>query len=44
VLPGLPFYTNGGETNTIRMNFSTASEEQIQEGMERHARVMEDLQ
>ena len=26
VLPGLPFYIDGGGTDTIRMNFSTASE------------------
>ena len=44
VLPGLPFYTNGGGTDTIRMNFSTASDEQIKEGMGRLARVMNDLQ
>ena len=44
VLPGLPFYIDGGGTDTIRMNFSTASEEQIQEGMDRLARVIADLQ
>jgi 2-aminoadipate transaminase len=44
VLPGQPFYINGGGTDTIRMNFSTASEEQIHEGMVRLARVMNDLQ
>ena len=44
VLPGLPFYINGGGTDTIRMNFSTASEEQIYEGMVRLARVINDLQ
>jgi 2-aminoadipate transaminase len=44
VLPGLPFYINGGGTDTIRLNFSTASEEQIHEGMVRLARVMNDLQ
>ena len=44
VLPGLPFYINGGGTDTIRMNFSSASEEQIHEGMVRLARVMNDLQ
>jgi 2-aminoadipate transaminase len=44
VLPGLPFYINGGGTDSIRMNFSTASEEQIHEGMVRLARVIYDLQ
>jgi len=44
VLPGLPFYIDGGGADTIRMNFSTASEEQIQEGMARLARVITDLQ
>jgi len=40
VLPGLPFYTDGGGTDTIRLNFSSASEEQITEGMHRLARVI----
>jgi 2-aminoadipate transaminase len=40
VLPGMPFYIDGGGTDTIRMNFSTASEEQIHEGMARLARVI----
>jgi 2-aminoadipate transaminase len=44
VLPGLPFYIDGGGADTIRMNFSTASEEQIQEGMVRLARVITDHQ
>jgi len=44
VLPGLPFYIDGGGTDTIRMNFSTASEEQIQDGMVLLARVIADLQ
>jgi 2-aminoadipate transaminase len=44
VLPGLPFYIDGGRTDTIRMNFTTASEEQIQEGMDRLAWVIADLQ
>ncbi len=42
VLPGMPFYIDGGGTDTIRMNFSTASEEQIHEGMARLARVIAD--
>ena len=43
VLPGLPFYTDGGGNDTIRMNFSAASEEQIDEGMHRLARVVTSL-
>lgn len=43
VLPGLPFYVDGGGTDTIRLNFSSASEEQITEGMHRLARVVANL-
>jgi len=43
ILPGLPFYVDGGGTDTIRMNFSTATEEQIGEGMRRLARVVDSL-
>jgi len=35
VLPGQPFYVDGGGNDTIRMNFSSASEDQIREGMGR---------
>jgi 2-aminoadipate transaminase len=44
VLPGLPFYVDGGGSDTIRMNFSMAPEEQIKEGMVRLARGITDLQ
>lgn len=40
VLPGLPFYVDEGGTDTIRLNFSSASEEQITEGMHRLAQVI----
>ena len=40
VLPGLPFYVDGGGTDTIRLNFSSASEDQITEGMHRLAQVV----
>jgi 2-aminoadipate transaminase len=40
VLPGLPFFTDGGGMDTIRLNFSSASEEEITEGMHRLARVI----
>ena len=44
VLPSLPFYIDGGWTDTIRMNFTTATVEQIQEGIDRLAHVIADLQ
>ena len=34
-VPGAPFHPNGGGLNTMRMNFSNASEEGIREGMRR---------
>jgi len=43
VLPGLPFYVDGGGTDTIRLNFSSASEAQITEGMHRLAQVISSL-
>lgn len=43
VLPGLPFYVDGGGADTIRLNFSSASEEEIREGMHRLARVVASL-
>ncbi|MDD4126896.1 MAG: PLP-dependent aminotransferase family protein [Methanomicrobium sp.] len=35
VLPGIPFYANGGGEDTIRLNFSSPAEEEIVLGMER---------
>jgi len=43
VLPGLPFYVDGGGMDTIRLNFSSASEDQITEGMHRLSRVVAGL-
>jgi 2-aminoadipate transaminase len=43
VLPGLPFYVDGGGDDIIRMNFSSASEEQIHEGVRRLAQVIRSL-
>jgi 2-aminoadipate transaminase len=45
-VPGEPFYPNGGGHNTMRINFSYASPEKIQEGISRlgevlHNKVME---
>ena len=34
-VPGTPFYPNGGGHNTMRLNFSNASEEEIRQGMTR---------
>ncbi|NYT08216.1 MAG: PLP-dependent aminotransferase family protein [Methanomicrobiales archaeon] len=40
VLPGTPFYVDGGGEDTIRLNFSSAGEDAIREGLERLARVV----
>ncbi len=40
VLPGTPFYVDGGGDDSIRLNFSSPSEEQITEGMHRLSRVI----
>jgi 2-aminoadipate transaminase len=40
VLPGMPFYVDGGGTDTMRLNFSNSPEETIVTGMERLARVI----
>jgi len=38
VVPGAPFYTDDSGVNTIRLNFSRSSKEDIQEGIEKLAR------
>jgi 2-aminoadipate transaminase len=43
VLPGFPFYMDGGGNDTIRLNFSNAGDEEIREGMMRLARVVSDI-
>jgi 2-aminoadipate transaminase len=43
VLPGLPFFVDGRGDDIIRMNFSTASEEQIHEGVRRLAQVIRSI-
>jgi 2-aminoadipate transaminase len=43
VLPGVPFYVDGGGYDTIRLNFSNASMEAIQEGITRLALVISRL-
>ncbi|QYZ79451.1 PLP-dependent aminotransferase family protein [Methanofollis formosanus] len=40
ILPGLPFYVDGGGERTVRLNFSNADEERITEGMHRLARAI----
>ncbi|MEB3196499.1 MAG: PLP-dependent aminotransferase family protein [Candidatus Sericytochromatia bacterium] len=39
-IPGSAFYPHGGGENTLRLNFSNASEEQIQEGIKRLGAVI----
>ncbi|MDD4567165.1 MAG: PLP-dependent aminotransferase family protein [Methanoculleus chikugoensis] len=43
VLPGVPFYVDGGGEDTIRLNFSAPGEEDIAEGIHRLARVVRRL-
>jgi len=40
-VPGRAFYPNGGGHNTMRLNFSNASEEMIEEGIARLGRAVE---
>jgi len=44
VLPGIPFYVDGGGTDTLRLNFSNASPERIREGVRRLGKVIRSLQ
>lgn len=39
-VPGGPFHPNGGGDNTMRLNFSNASDEEIREGMKRLGLVL----
>jgi 2-aminoadipate transaminase len=43
VLPGTPFYTDGGGSTTIRLNFSNSTEEKIKIGIERLSKVLRNL-
>jgi 2-aminoadipate transaminase len=43
VMPGIPFYVDGGGFDTIRLNFSAADEDQISEGMDRLSQVIRKL-
>jgi len=40
VLPGIPFYVDGGGTDTLRLNFSNSSPERIREGVRRLGTVI----
>ncbi len=40
VLPGTPFYVDGGGNNTLRLNFSNSTDVKISEGMKRLAQVI----
>jgi 2-aminoadipate transaminase len=44
VLPGSPFYTDGGGNNTLRLNFSNSNPEKIRTGLEKLARVIRQLE
>ena len=39
-VPGAPFFPGGGGHNTMRLNFSNARDEQIEEGIARLGRVV----
>jgi 2-aminoadipate transaminase len=41
-VPGAPFYLDGGGSNTMRLNFSNASEESIEEGIKRLGKCIEE--
>jgi 2-aminoadipate transaminase len=43
VLPGSPFYIDGGGVNTLRLNFSNSTEEKIITGIERLAKVIREV-
>jgi 2-aminoadipate transaminase len=43
ILPGTPFYTDGGGNNTLRLNFSNSTPEKIRTGLERLAGVIREL-
>lgn len=40
-VPGSPFYANGGGENTLRLNFSNSTPEQISTGIKRLGRLLE---
>jgi 2-aminoadipate transaminase len=42
-VPGHPFYPDGGGTDTMRLNFSNATHENIQVGIMRLGQVLNEL-
>ena len=42
-VPGMPFFVDGGGTNCMRLNFSNADEDKIEEGIKRLGRIIENL-
>ncbi|MDD1729974.1 MAG: PLP-dependent aminotransferase family protein, partial [Methanospirillum sp.] len=40
ILPGLPFYTDGGGADTVRLNFSNSTPERIDDGIARLGQVL----
>ena len=41
-VPGVPFYTDGGGINAMRLNFSNAAEPQIEEGIRRLGQCLDE--
>jgi len=41
-VPGAPFFPNGGGENTLRLNFSNAKPEMIEEGIARLGKVFKE--
>ena len=42
-VPGQAFFADGGGQNTLRLNYSSSSEEQIEEGIKRLAKALHAL-
>jgi 2-aminoadipate transaminase len=42
-VPGVAFYSNGGGQNTMRLNYSFSTPEQIREGVERLGRLFKEI-
>ncbi|HHU20627.1 MAG TPA: PLP-dependent aminotransferase family protein [Bacilli bacterium] len=42
-VPGDPFYVNGENVNTLRLNYTNSSEEMIEEGIKRLAKVIKQM-
>jgi 2-aminoadipate transaminase len=42
-VPGTPFFVDGGGTHNVRLNFSNAGEEMIEEGIRRLGQIIREL-